>query len=139
MTDADQLIAAAIGRAPAHMADVAPKGRAEAELEDALRAGLAEVDAPSHCVGARRRYIDTCWDPLPRGLDLYMTHPGTNDLWWVAELKYEKVHETLWDLIKVSCAFWPSAVPPAPARLPHRRRLAARLGSGRELLGAVSC
>lgn len=100
----DELIAEAVRRASAHMAAVPPPGRAEAELEDALCLGLTEIGVPPERIGARKRYIDRCWDPLPGGLDLYMTHHDSTDLCWVAELKYAKVHETLWDLIKVACA-----------------------------------
>jgi hypothetical protein len=104
VTRIDDLLAEALRRAPAHLADVPPRGRAEAELEEAVRLGLTEAGAPADRVGARRRYIDGGWSPLPGALDLYMTH-ADSDLSWVAELKYAKVDETLWDLIKISCAF----------------------------------
>lgn len=104
MSDTDELIAEALRRAPAHMAAVAAPGHAEAELETALRLGLIEAGVPADRIGARRRYIDRYWVPLPGGIDLYVTHPGGGDLAWVAELKYAKVDETLWDLIKVASA-----------------------------------
>jgi hypothetical protein len=128
VTRIDDLLAEALRRAPAHLADVPPRGRAEAELEEAVRLGLTEAGAPADRVGARRRYIDGGWSPLPGALDLYMTH-ADSDLSWVAELKYAKVDETLWDLIKISCAF--------DLRLPHRRCRQGGLDGAGRLLGAV--
>lgn len=76
----------------------------EATVADEMANAMAELGVPPSRVGTVKRYIEHDWDPLPNGLDLYVTSGEGSALAIAAELKLEEVPQTMWDLYKLMAA-----------------------------------
>jgi hypothetical protein len=76
----------------------------ESELAEALADAIGELGVNRGRADTGKRYIEHDWDPLPGGIDLYVTAEAGSELLIVAELKLEEIPQTMWDLYKAIAA-----------------------------------
>ena len=76
----------------------------ESTLANELVAAIADLGVPRARIGTVKRYVEHDWDPVPGGLDLYVSSVIGGGLAIAAELKLEEVSQAMWDLYKLMAA-----------------------------------